>query len=93
MLIQLSVENVAIIEKLTVEFDNGLNILTGETGAGKSILIDALNALLGGRVSREVIRTGEDKATVEAVFLCPEIIFCSLSRISLYALASFVMYC
>jgi DNA repair protein RecN (Recombination protein N) len=71
MLIQLSVENVAIIEKLTVEFDNGLNILTGETGAGKSILIDALNALLGGRVSREVIRTGEDKATVEAVFLCP----------------------
>ena len=69
---QLSVENIAIIEKLTVELEDGLNILTGETGAGKSILIDAVNALLGGRVSRELIRTGEDRAKVEAVFHSPE---------------------
>lgn len=71
MLIHLSVENVAIIEKLTVELEEGLNVLTGETGAGKSILIDAVNALLGGRISREIIRTGEEKAKVEAVFHCP----------------------
>lgn len=72
MLVHLSVENVAIIEKLTVELEEGLNVLTGETGAGKSILIDAVNALLGGRISREIIRTGEEKAKVEAVFICPE---------------------
>lgn len=71
MLIHLSVENVAIIEKLTVDLEEGLNILTGETGAGKSILIDAVNALLGGRISREVIRSGEEKAKVEAIFHCP----------------------
>lgn len=59
MLIQLSVENIAIIEKLAIEFEDGLNILTGETGAGKSILIDAINALLGGRVSRDIIRLGK----------------------------------
>jgi len=71
MLIQLSVENIAIIEKLTIELEEGLNILTGETGAGKSILIDAVNILLGGRVSRDIIRTGEEKAKVEAVFTVP----------------------
>lgn len=71
MIIQLSVENVAIIDKLTIELEDGLNILTGETGAGKSILIDAINALLGGRVSRDVIRTGEENAKVEAVFQTP----------------------
>ncbi len=71
MLIQLSVENIAIIEKLTIELENGLNILTGETGAGKSILIDAVNALLGSRVSRELIRTGKNKARVEAIFQGP----------------------
>jgi len=71
MLIQLSVENIAIIEKLTIELEEGFNILTGETGAGKSILIDAVNILLGGRVSRDIIRTGEEKAKVEAVFTVP----------------------
>lgn len=71
MIIQLSVGNVAIIEKLTIELEDGLNTLTGETGAGKSILIDAINALLGGRVSRDVIRIGEEKAKVEAVFHIP----------------------
>jgi len=72
MLVQLSVENIAIIEKLAIEFEDGLNILTGETGAGKSILIDAINALLGGRISRDIIRLGEDKAKVEAVFEIPD---------------------
>lgn len=71
MLVQLSVENIAIIEKLTIELEEGLNILTGETGAGKSILIDAVNILLGGRVSRDIIRTGAEKAKVEAVFESP----------------------
>ncbi|NLY18307.1 MAG: DNA repair protein RecN [Clostridiaceae bacterium] len=71
MIIQLSVENVAIIEKLTIELEDGLNTLTGETGAGKSILIDAINALLGGRVSRDLIRIGEEKAKVESVFQIP----------------------
>jgi len=71
MIIQLSVENVAIIEKLTIELEDGLNTLTGETGAGKSILIDAINALLGGRISRDLIRIGEEKARVEAVFQIP----------------------
>ncbi len=83
MLIQLSVENIAIIEKLTVEFEEGLNILTGETGAGKSILIDAINALLGGRISREIIRTGEEKARVEAVFQIPPEFFGILDKMGI----------
>ena len=83
MLIHLSVENIAIIERLTMELEEGLNILTGETGAGKSILIDAVNALLGGRISREIIRTGEEKAKVEAVFHCPEKLASVLVRMSI----------
>ncbi|NLN65348.1 MAG: DNA repair protein RecN [Clostridiaceae bacterium] len=83
MLIHLSVENIAIIERLTMELEEGLNILTGETGAGKSILIDAVNALLGGRISREIIRTGEEKAKVEAVFHCPEKLAGVLERMSI----------
>ncbi len=71
MLTELRIENFAIIHKLELTLDNGLLIFTGETGAGKSILIDAVNALLGGRISREVIRSGEEKAKVEAVFHCP----------------------
>ncbi len=68
MLIQLLIENVAIIEKLNMTLFEGFNVLTGETGAGKSILIDSLNALLGSRVSRELIRAGSDKATVQGLF-------------------------
>lgn len=83
MLIQLSVENIAIIDKLTIELNDGLNILTGETGAGKSILIDAVNALLGSRVSRDLIRTGEDKAKVEAVFHTPSKLAAVLSSMGI----------
>lgn len=68
MLTDLIIKNVAIIEELHVAFLPGLNVLTGETGAGKSIIIDAINLILGGRASSESIRTGEDEATVECVF-------------------------
>ena len=68
MLIQLDIHNVALIDELNIELGGGLNVLTGETGAGKSIIIDSINAVLGERISRDIIRTGTDKAVVEAVF-------------------------
>lgn len=68
MLLQLEIENIAIIERLHIGIEPGLNILTGETGAGKSILIDSINALLGSRISRELIRSGAEKATVQGLF-------------------------
>jgi DNA repair protein RecN (Recombination protein N) len=71
MLRELTIKNVAVIEALTVSFVPGLNILTGETGAGKSILIDALQLVLGARSSEELLRTGADEAVVEAAFDLP----------------------
>ncbi len=71
MLEKLYIENVAVIEKAEIEFTGGFNILTGETGAGKSIIIDSLNLLLGQRASRDMIRTGADRAFVAAVFSAP----------------------
>ncbi len=68
MLELLHIENIAIIEEADILFERGLNALTGETGAGKSIVIDALSAVLGQRTTRELIRTGADKAFVSAVF-------------------------
>ena len=68
MLNELHIENIAVIERADVSFGPGLNILTGETGAGKSILVDSLYAVLGGRVSRDLVRTGADKAVVCATF-------------------------
>ena len=68
MLCQLSIENIALIDKLNLELKNGLNILSGETGAGKSIIIDSLNFVLGERADKSLIRFGTDRATVEAVF-------------------------
>jgi len=68
MLKELHIKNFAIIDQLRVEFGNGLNVLTGETGAGKSIIVDALNLALGERASSELIRTGSDEAIVEAAF-------------------------
>ncbi len=68
MLTSLKIENVAIIESAAIEFGCGLNVLTGETGAGKSIIIDSINAILGERTSRDIIRTGTDSAKVYAVF-------------------------
>ncbi len=68
MLSDLNIKNFAIIDALHVPFQPGLTILTGETGAGKSIIIDAVNLILGGRASADIIRTGADDATVEALF-------------------------
>lgn len=68
MLSQLFIKNIAVIENASVDFENGFNVFTGETGAGKSILIDSINAVLGGRTSRELVRTGTEKANVTAVF-------------------------
>ena len=68
MLTELFIENIAVIEKTNIEFTNGLNVLTGETGAGKSIVIDAISAVLGRRTSRELVRTGANSAFVSATF-------------------------
>lgn len=68
MLANLKIENIAIIESAAIDFESGLNVLSGETGAGKSIIIDSLSAVLGERTSKELIRTGTDKAKVVAVF-------------------------
>ena len=69
MLCNLQIENIAIIEKASVDFVNGFNVLTGETGAGKSIIIDSINAVLGEKTSRELIRTGCSSANVSAYFV------------------------
>ena len=68
MLTLLHIENIAVVESADISFDRGFNVLSGETGAGKSIIIDAISAILGERAYREVIRTGTDKAFVSAVF-------------------------
>ena len=68
MLSMLHIENIAVIERAEISFDSGFNVLTGETGAGKSIVIDAISAILGERAYRDMIRTGENKASVRAVF-------------------------
>ena len=68
MLSLLHIENIAVIECADISFDAGFNVLTGETGAGKSIVIDAISAILGERTYRDMIRTGTEKATVRAVF-------------------------
>ena len=68
MLKTLYIENIAVIEKTSIDFSGGLNVLTGETGAGKSIIIDAINAIMGQRTSRDIIRTGEKTAFVSALF-------------------------
>ena len=68
MLSELYIENLAVIEKATIDFSNKLNVFTGETGAGKSILINGINAILGQRVTKDIVRTGTDKAVISALF-------------------------
>src|SRR5512132_2207738 len=68
MLRFLRIRNLAVIEAVEVEFDSGFNVLTGETGAGKSILVEAVGLLLGTRASADLVRTGEAQATIEAIF-------------------------
>lgn len=69
MILALSIKNIALIEEAEIKFEDGLNILTGETGAGKSIIIDSMMLLLGGRANKDIIRNGTQKATVEGIFL------------------------
>ena len=68
MLVELTIKNIALIESLRLEFAQGFNVLTGETGAGKSIVVDSVNLALGGRADREMIRTGSEKGMVQALF-------------------------
>lgn len=68
MLKSLNIENIAVIEKADIEFSDGLNVMTGETGAGKSIVVDAINAVLGERTSKDIVRHGADNAMVTALF-------------------------
>ena len=77
MLSSLQIENVAVIQKAEVHFEPGLNVLTGETGAGKSILIDSINAILGSRTSKDLVRTGAAKAVIRAAFeqVDPDLIY------------------
>src|ERR1035437_7401126 len=68
MLVELTVENYAVVEKVRVRFHCGLNLLTGETGSGKSIVVDALALLLGGRASADMVRTGAERARIAGIF-------------------------
>ncbi|MEO1637128.1 MAG: AAA family ATPase, partial [Cyanobacteria bacterium J06631_9] len=68
MLVSLKIENFALIDQLDLKLQPGLNVLTGETGAGKSIILDAIDAVLGGKATGRWVRTGTDKALVEAAF-------------------------
>ncbi|HYZ83662.1 MAG TPA: AAA family ATPase, partial [Bryobacteraceae bacterium] len=72
MLLELMVENLAVVERLRLRFGAGLNVLTGETGSGKSIVVDAFNLLLGGRASAEMVRSGTDRTRVAGVFALPD---------------------
>src|SRR3954471_7490767 len=68
MLRFLSIRHLAVIDALEIDLDAGLTVLTGETGAGKSILVEAIDLLVGGRASADLVRTGEDHATIQAIF-------------------------
>lgn len=84
MLSSLYIENIAVIEKVSIDFSNGFQVLTGETGAGKSMIIDAIHALLGHRTSKEIIRTGADYAFVSGIFsIIPSQIKDQLKELSL----------
>ena len=65
------IENYAVVERLRIRFRNGFNVLTGETGSGKSIVVDALGLLLGERASAEMLRTGAEKARISGIFEAP----------------------
>ena len=81
MLIELHIENFAIIHKLQIRFEQGLVVLTGETGAGKSIILDALEAVLGGRAEVADIRTGSERATIEASFQLDQVVQGPLNKL------------
>src|SRR5260370_11882135 len=68
MLTLLNISNIALIDELRVEFDRGLNLLTGETGSGKSIIVDALGALVGGRLTSDLLKSGAERGSIEGLF-------------------------
>ena len=72
MLARLSIKNVALIERADIEFGEGLNVLSGETGAGKSVILDSVNFVLGAKADRSMIRYGESECMVKAEFIVPE---------------------
>src|SRR6187402_1722456 len=72
MLRFLAVRHLAVIEELEIELEPGLNVLTGETGAGKSVIVEAIDLLVGGRASSDLVRTGEETATIQAIFERPD---------------------
>ena len=78
MLLELVVENYAVVERVRVRFHPGLNLLTGETGSGKSIVVDALGLVLGGRASAEMVRSDTDRARISAIFEAPRAGGCRL---------------
>ena len=69
MLSQLTIRNIALVDQISLAFDPGMNVLTGETGAGKSIIVDAVSFLLGGRADRDIIRAGSSQAYVEGLLI------------------------
>src|SRR5436190_4694568 len=71
MLQLLNISNIALIDELQVEFDNGLNLLTGETGSGKSIIVDALGVLIGGKFSSDLLKSGCERGFIEGLFVIP----------------------
>src|SRR6266852_8158201 len=73
VLLELVIENYAVVDRLRVRFHPGLNLLTGETGSGKSIVVDALGLLFGGRASADMIRSGQDRARVSGIFTVPDL--------------------
>ncbi len=83
MLISMHIENIAVIRRLDVDFFAGFTVLTGETGAGKSMIIDSIGLLLGGKTQRELIRTGEASATVSACFAVPDAIAADLAQLGI----------
>ena len=68
MIVELNISNFAIIDDLKINFTRGFNVITGETGAGKSIIVEGIGMILGGRASKELIKSGKDKATIEGLF-------------------------
>ena len=68
MILNLYIENIAVIEKTSIDFSDGFNVMTGETGAGKSIVIDSINLILGHRAPKDIIRTGSERAFISATF-------------------------
>lgn len=68
MLERIHIQNIGIIEDVQLEFDNGINVLTGETGSGKTLIIDSISLVTGNRISKEIIRNGEEKALIEICF-------------------------